>query len=77
LSLVRAVLLVQALQRQTAQLRQFRRNRSNHCRPKRLKPDQQTQTVRPQYVGTKKLYRSAAGLTPKMSPSIRAVTNLK
>jgi hypothetical protein len=38
-------------------------NRSNNCRPKRLKLEQQTRPLRLQCVGTKKMYRSATGLT--------------
>jgi hypothetical protein len=33
--------------------RPFKANRSNQCRPKRLKPEQEIQPVRLQYVGTK------------------------
>jgi hypothetical protein len=46
----------------------IRLNRSNHCRPKRLKPKQQSRALGPQYVGTKKLYRSAAGAMQKINP---------
>ena len=42
-------------------------NRSNHCLSKRLKPEQQTGSLRPQYVGTKKLYRSATRPTSKLT----------
>jgi len=59
--LVRAS-MVRALQRQIIWLRRFHRNRSNYCRPKRLKPDQEIQSVRLQCVRTKNFYRSAAGL---------------
>jgi hypothetical protein len=37
----------------------FRCNRSNHCRPKRLKPEQQIGPLGLQYDGTKILYRTA------------------
>jgi hypothetical protein len=33
----------------------FTRNRSNHCRPKRLKLEHQTAALRPQYDGTKNM----------------------
>jgi hypothetical protein len=61
-------------------LREFSYNRSNHCCPKRLKPEHQTAALRPQYVRTKTLYRSAAARV-KMKPepviAIPAVTNVK
>jgi hypothetical protein len=61
------------LQRQNAF--KLRRNRSNHCRPKRLKPEQQIAPVGLQYVGTKILYRTAPhptrGLT--FEPAIAAL----
>jgi hypothetical protein len=43
----------------TVQTQLFKPTWSNHCRPKRLKPEQQTQMVRLQCVRTKKFYRSA------------------
>jgi hypothetical protein len=45
----------------------IRLNRSNHCRPKRLSPKQQSGALGPQYVGTKKFYRSAAARVRKIN----------
>jgi hypothetical protein len=67
--------LVQPLQRLIVPLFDFASCRSNHCRPKRLKPDQQIQPVRLQCVETRKRYRSATGLTATVATTIRAVTN--
>jgi hypothetical protein len=46
--------------------------RSNHCRPKRLKPEQQIGPVGLQYDGTKILYRSAtdAATAINLEPAI-------
>lgn len=57
--------LVRGLQRQLVWPRRFHRNRSNHCRSKRLKPEQEIHSVRLQCVRTKKFCRSATGLTQK------------
>jgi hypothetical protein len=46
----------------------IRPNRSNHCRPKRLKPEEESLMLGPQYVGTKKLYRSATGAMRNIEP---------
>jgi hypothetical protein len=46
----------------------IRLDHSNQCRPKRLKPKQQSRALGPQYVGTKKFYRSAAGAVRKINP---------
>jgi hypothetical protein len=64
---VLATTLGMRLARYFVWLRQFR-NHSNHCRPKRLKPEQQTQSVRLQCVRTKKIYRSA---TTRLTESYR------
>jgi hypothetical protein len=43
----------------TTPLRYFWLSRSNHCRPKRLRREQQKRPLRLQYVRTKIFYRSA------------------
>jgi hypothetical protein len=52
----------------TRQILLIRLSRSNLCRPKRLKPKQQSRALGPQYVGSKKFYRSAAGAVRKINP---------
>jgi hypothetical protein len=42
--------------------------RSNHCRPKRLMPKQLSRALGPQYVGSKKSYRSAVDAMQKINP---------
>jgi hypothetical protein len=56
-------------------------HRSNHCRLKRLKPEEQIGALRLQYDETKKLCRTATRadieINPKLSSPICAVTKWK